>query len=132
VVSSFAIAAPAATVTTAVHARAPAATAPTSLQAPPTRAALVRNLNAGFRHVDTNGDGVLSKDELGISQAKALQDRLAAARRRMGAAFDELDTNHDGTLRKAEFIAAAPKAPGAAPDGAALPQLDRTRIRGSR
>jgi hypothetical protein len=112
-----------------VFAAAPAAATPSpaSPQTAPTRAALVRNLNAGFNSADTNNDGILSQAELAAAEARAQQERLAAARGRMGTAFDKLDTNHDGTLSKAEFMAAT-RPPDAAPDGATvLTQLDKNR-----
>lgn len=62
---------------------------------------------AAFKNADTNGDGGLTKEELG----KAPGNRLL----NMRAHFDEMDTNHDGKVtleensawveaqRKAEF-----------------------------
>lgn len=87
---------------------------------PLTRAQLVKNLEAEFKAIDTNGDGVLSQSELAAAEAKAQQQRLAQIRAQMEAEFDRLDTNHDGTLSKAEFMAAAPQLPTTPPTGTDL------------
>lgn len=101
----------------AIATPAPRAPAPAAAAAQaPTRAALLRNSEAAFKAIDTNGDGVLSQTELAAAEAKGIQQRVALARQRMQAEFTKLDTNHDGQLSKAEFLAAAPQAPMAAPD----------------
>jgi Ca2+-binding EF-hand superfamily protein len=87
---------------------------------------LTKELDATFKQVDTNGDGVLSQAELAAAEAKGIQNRVAALRSRMDAEFSKLDTNHDGQLSKAEFMAAAPQGPTTAPNGAdALAALDK-------
>jgi Ca2+-binding EF-hand superfamily protein len=46
----------------------------------------------------------------------------------MDAEFTKLDTNRDGQLSKAEFMAAAPQGPAAAPSGANIvAQLDKNK-----
>lgn len=81
-----------------------------------TRAQLIKNLDAQFRALDKNGDGMLEKDELAAAQAKSIEQRLTNVRARMDTEFTRLDTNHDGQLSRAEFLAAAPTAPTTAPD----------------
>jgi Ca2+-binding EF-hand superfamily protein len=93
----------------------------------PTRAALAKNIDANFKAVDTNGDGVLSAAELTAAESKGMQQRLTAVRAKIEAEFGKLDTNKDGMLSKAEFMAAAPQSAGN-PNGAALlTQLDKNK-----
>ena len=109
---------------------APAAKAPAAKAAPApvTRAQLIKNLDAGFKGVDANGDGVLSQAELAAAESKGMQRRVTALRGRVESEFTKLDTNKDGLLSKAEFMAAAPNAPSAAPTGAnILAQLDKNK-----
>jgi hypothetical protein len=116
--SAFATAAP----TPAPRAAAPAA------QSVPTRAMLLKNMDANFKLIDANGDGVLSQSELAAAEAKTQQQRLGAIRTRVDAEFTKLDTNKDGSLSKAEFMAAAPTSAGAAPNGSnILAQLDKNK-----
>lgn len=105
---------------------APPARTGQGAQQPLTRTSVVEQMKARFRAIDTNGDGVLTQDELASADAKAEQQRIAAIRGRMELEFSKLDTNHDGQLSKAEFMAAAPNAPTTQPNGAdALRQLDK-------
>ena len=56
------------------------------------------------------------------------QQRIAALRARVEGEFTKLDTNKDGVLSKAEFMAAAPQASSATPNGAAIvTQLDKNK-----
>jgi Ca2+-binding EF-hand superfamily protein len=108
----------------------PATTAqkPAAAQAAPTRASLMRNLDTGFKAIDTNGDGSLNAAELQAAEGKVQQQRLAQLRARFEADFTKLDTNKDGQLSKTEFMVAAPTTPRNAPNGAAiLGQLDKNK-----
>jgi Ca2+-binding EF-hand superfamily protein len=97
-------------------------------QQPVTRAQLIKNLDAQFKALDTNGDGVLSQSELAAAEAKSQQQRLAQIRAQMDAEFNRLDKDHGGTLTKAEFMAAAPQSPTTAPDVSAdLGQFDKNK-----
>lgn len=116
---------------TAAIAAVPAAAAPAKAAQsaqPPTRAALTKGIDASFKTADTNGDGVLSVQEVSAAEAKGLQQRVGVARQRMEAEFGKLDTNKDGQLSKAEFMAAAPSGPTTAPNGAnILAQVDKNK-----
>lgn len=105
---------------TAAPATAPAArpapAAGAAAQQAVTRAQVTKNLDAQFRALDKNGDGVLTKDEIAAAQMKSIQQQLATARARMDTEFTKLDTNKDGQLTKAEFMAAAPPVPTALPN----------------
>jgi hypothetical protein len=102
--------------------------APAAPQPEPTRAVLVKNLDANFKSIDTNGDGTLSQAELAAAQLKTEQQRLALIRSRLEAEFAKLDANHDGTLSKAEFMAAAPETVATPTNGAALQsQFDKNK-----
>lgn len=106
---------------------APARPAPAA-QPAPTRAAVMKNLDANFKAIDANGDGTLSQNEISAAEAKTMQKRIATLRARVEAEFGKLDTNKDGILTKAEFMAAAPQAPTTAPNGAKMvTQLDRNK-----
>lgn len=110
----------------AAQAQAPAKSAAT--QQAPTRANLLKGLDATFKAVDTNGDGTLSAAEVQVAEDKIQQQRVAAIRSRMDAEFAKLDTNKDGQLSKAEFLAATPTLPDAGPSGAAVvTRLDKNK-----
>ena len=99
-----------------------------SAPAAPNRAAVVRNIDANFKAIDTNGDGTLSVAELAAAAGKGQQQRLAKLRARFEADFAKLDTNKDGQLSKAEFMAAAPQVSATTPTGAnLLAQLDKNK-----
>ena len=124
-IAAFGAAVPA--LATATQATAPRAAAPAA-QAPPTRAMIVKNLEATFKSIDTNGDGTLSAAELGAAEGKVQQRRLVQLRAQYDANFAKLDTNKDGQLSKSEFMVAAPRTPATAPNGANLvTQLDRNK-----
>ena len=112
----------------AVQAKAPPAAAKPAAAQALTRTALTRDLDATFKAIDTNGDGTLTANEVGAAELKVLQNRASAVRTRMDGEFTKLDTNKDGQLSKAEFMAAVPAGPTAAPNGApALAALDKNK-----
>lgn len=126
------IAAAAASNASAVAPTAPraATTAPSAKpqQQTPTRAGVLKNLDASFKTIDSNGDGTLSAGELAAAEGKVQQQRILAIRQRVEGEFNKLDTNKDGSLSKAEFMAAAPTSASAAPNGTALvSQLDANK-----
>lgn len=97
-----------------------AAPAAARQQATLNRATMIKNLDGGFKAIDTNGDGNLSSAELAAAEGRVQQQRLGQVRARVEAEFGKLDTNKDGALSKAEFMAAAPRAPATAPNGLAV------------
>jgi len=86
----------------------------------PTRAGLLKGVDSNFKAIDTNGDGTLSSAELGAAEGKVQQQRIAQIRGKLDGEFTKLDTNKNGSLDKNEFMAAAPTASSAAPNGAAI------------
>lgn len=73
-----------------------------------------------FKHLDTNSDGSISKEEF-LAGPRAQKDPEKAGKR-----FDELDKDKDGKLSKEEFLAGAarrgkkgdaPPPPGGPPPG---------------
>ena len=91
---------------------APAAAAPTPTPAPApqamNKADFLKQVDARFAGIDTNGEQSLSKDEIAAMQARALAQAQAAEQRQIEADFKKLDTNNDNSLSLAEFKAAAP------------------------
>ena len=80
----------------AQDASAPAAQAPAAAQAPSTTARAAKPAHhGGFKAIDTNGDGQISRDE---AKGHAWLEKN----------FDQIDTNHDGQLSKEELAAARP------------------------
>ena len=77
----------------AQDASAPAAQAPAAAQAPSTTARAAKPAHhGGFKAIDTNGDGQISRDE---AKGHAWLEKN----------FDQIDTNHDGQLSKEELAA---------------------------
>ena len=66
------------------QAQAPAA------QRTPTRADVIRNIDARFAAVDTNKDGSLSAAEVGVAQTRALQAAGVQQQQRIDAEFKRL------------------------------------------
>ncbi|HMH68354.1 MAG TPA: EF-hand domain-containing protein [Pinirhizobacter sp.] len=58
-------------------------------------------MTAGFRHMDSNGNGVLEASELPGQHGKPL--RLEEVRKNYEAQFHRLDKNHDGYLSAREL-----------------------------
>ncbi|AQW29745.1 EF-hand domain-containing protein [Ralstonia syzygii subsp. celebesensis] len=75
-----------------MSARAQDANAPAAGAPAPSAAAPVRHHGDGFKKLDTNGDGTVSRDE-------------AKGHRWLEEHFDEIDTNHDGQISKDELAA---------------------------
>jgi hypothetical protein len=123
----LAVSSPAAAAQAKPTTAAPAKPAPAAKPAP-TRATVMKSLDANFKAMDTNGDGTLSSAEISAAEAKAIQQRVAALRTRVEGEFTKLDTNKDGILTKAEFMAAAPAAPTTAPNPTnMMGQLDKNK-----
>ena len=77
----------------AQDANAPAAQAPATAQAPQNTARAGKpGHHGGFKALDTNGDGQISRDE---AKGHAWLEKN----------FDQIDTNHDGQLSKDELAA---------------------------
>ncbi|KVL46573.1 hypothetical protein WT01_36520 [Burkholderia cepacia] len=61
-------------------------------------------IDKSFKTIDSNHDGVISRDEWNAFLNQYLEKQQAA----FDAAFDAADTNHDGKLSRAELQAANP------------------------
>ncbi|RAA14740.1 EF-hand domain-containing protein [Ralstonia pseudosolanacearum] len=75
-----------------MSARAQDASAPAAGAPAPSAAAPMHHHGSGFKKLDTNGDGMVSRDE-------------AKGHRWLEDHFDEIDTNHDGQISKDELAA---------------------------
>jgi Ca2+-binding EF-hand superfamily protein len=84
--------------------------APATALHPETKAAFTAGLQAKFKSLDTNGDGIIEISEADAANAKAAQRTEAALNAKMDAEFAKLDTNKDKQLSPAEFRGMAPKA----------------------
>ena len=88
-------------------AQAPAAAAAAAPKPVP-RTELVREINANYKAVDTNGDGAVTSAEIAAAQSRVQKEADALFIKRRGEAFAKLDTNKDGQLSAPEFNAGAP------------------------
>ena len=83
-----------------------AAAPPTAIpqQAAPhilSRAEFLNSMDAEFKKMDANGDGIITLEEMQAYQQRALE---AAVMERAKALFEKIDTDHDGTISLAEFL----------------------------
>ena len=93
-------------VSSAAYAQAPR---PAAAQAKPVaRTEVIRQLNANYKRLDSNGDGAVVAAEIQAAQGRATQAITAQFVARRNAAFKQLDTNKDGQLSPAEFNAGSP------------------------
>lgn len=60
-----------------------------------------------FSRLDRNGDGVIDKDEIDTAR-DAIMDRAEAAEARLGNAMRRVDANSDGKISQDEFRASTP------------------------
>jgi Ca2+-binding EF-hand superfamily protein len=110
---------------TAAIAQAPAA-APANKPIP--RAEVVRQINANFKQVDTNGDGGVTAAEISAAQDRGVKAAEAEFVKRRAEAFRRFDTNKDGQLSTAEFNAGSPLPQAKRADPAqALSQMDANK-----
>jgi EF hand len=126
----------AASLASAANAQASAPPSPPAAKASPAapgskpiaRADIVRELNANYKNVDTNGDGAIVLSEIQAAQARSNQAADAIYDKRRDEAFKKLDTNKDGQLSVAEFNAGSPPPSIQRPAPAAiLQQLDANK-----
>lgn len=78
---------------------------PPAPSAPLARADLLRQIDARFRRMDADGDGLLSGGELDKAEAAAGRQFQAVRAKQRAAVFTRLDANRDGVLSRAEFDA---------------------------
>ena len=78
-----------------------------------TRDEAVQRVRDHFARLDTNRDGVLTREEANAARAKIAGERREKIAKRLaerganrGAAFDRIDTNRDGSISREEFSAA--------------------------
>ncbi|HMI39877.1 MAG TPA: hypothetical protein VK485_01445 [Sphingomicrobium sp.] len=95
---------------------------------PIARTDIVRELNADYKNVDTNGDGAVVLSEIQAAQARSQKAADTIYDKRRDATFQKLDTNKDGQLSAAEFNAGSPPPQMKRPAPAAiLQQLDANK-----
>ena len=98
-------------------------------QQPLTRAAVQARVATIFAKLDTNHDGVITKDELNAVEAQREQKVNARASKfDPSKAFDRIDANHDGQITLAEVNAA--RAQRAQAKGLPAPQAKATAFTG--
>ena len=88
------------------------------------RTELAGEVEANFKTLDTNADGIVTKPEIAAAQQKMLERAGAAAKSKFAEEFRKLDTNTDGMLSMAEFTAAAPDVRARASADARLDKYD--------
>jgi Ca2+-binding EF-hand superfamily protein len=91
------------------------------------KADFTKNIDSSFAAVDTNKDGMLSREEVASAQAKALKQAQDVEQQRLEAEFKKLDTNKDNQLSLAEFRAAAPSMKAAETPEQMIAQLDSNK-----
>ena len=88
----------------ALTSAAAAQTAPKAIA----RTEYINIVNAHFNQMDTNHDGVATKDEIAAQEQRDLIQTKANLQKQLREAFQRLDTNKDGSLSLPEFLASAP------------------------
>jgi len=91
-----------------------------------TRASFATKIDSAFGAVDSNKDGFVTRAEIVAMQTKELQALKTRQQQQLDAEFKKLDTDKNGSLSLAEFKAAMPPLPAAAPD-APLARLDTNK-----
>lgn len=81
----------------------PAPQVPAQQRPPITRATFIATMDAEFRRLDTNRDGVGTRDEIEASQRRIV---AAAAAQRAAALFARIDSDRNGQISLAEFTRA--------------------------
>ncbi len=108
-------------------ASAAGAQAPAKAPKQVTKAEFQQNVDSRFAAVDTNKDGLLTREEIAAAQAKALEQARAVESRRLEAKFKKLDTNKDNQLSLAEFKASEPAIRTSETADQMLAQLDTNK-----
>lgn len=88
------------------------------------RAELVANIEANFKGLDGDSDGIVTKAEIEAGQQRMLAEATAGAKQKLAAEFQKLDTNKDAMLSLDEFTGAAPELRARASAGARLDRYD--------
>ena len=91
------------------------------------RTELTAEVEANFKTLDTNSDGIVTKPEIAAAQQKMLERVGTAAKSKFAEEFRKLDTNKDGMLSMAEFTAAAPDVRARASADARLDKYDANK-----
>ena len=88
------------------------------------RATFLATMDAQFKLLDTNHDGIVTRAELEASEQRAA---AALAAQRAAAAFAQLDSDHNGQLSLAEFTRLATATPPHIEVSATMNRLDLNR-----
>lgn len=96
-------------------------------QMPLTRAELLKQLDARFKTVDVNKDGLVTKEELDTADKGVVRKVRSGRAKKRAELFNALDTNKDGQLSRAEFDAGDKVRVVAADPGKIITQLDTNR-----
>ena len=93
-------------------------------QPPLTRVDLLKQLDARFKSVDTNKDGLVTKEELDAADKGVVRQVQSGRAKKRAELFNALDTNKDGQLSRAEFDAGDKVRVVAADPGKVITELD--------
>lgn len=108
-------------------AKAPAPTAKPAAPAALSRADLLKQLETRFQAIDTNKDGLVTREELDAADKTMVQRVQAGRAQKRTELFNRLDTNKDGQLSRAEFDAGDKMRVVAEDSAATIAKLDTNK-----
>ncbi len=101
-----------------------AQSAPPAAVPPLTRSSFIATMDAEYRKIDTNRDGVVAKNEVEANQQRIVAD---AAAQRARSLFGQIDSDRNGQLSLAEFTKANAVQPPKADGSGIMARLDTNR-----